>query len=66
MNFVLTLFAYDTLAAAMASVLSPKGILSSPFWFVAEGAIIGLVIGFAARRFGGVGPETVVQTAAAR
>ena len=62
MNFVLTFFAYDTLAAAMASVFGPEGILSSPFWFVAEGAIVGLIIGFAATRFGGEGPETVAQT----
>ena len=41
-------------------------ILSSPFWFVAEGAMAGLVIGFAATRFGGEGPETVAQTAAVR
>ena len=32
MNFVLTFFAYDTLAAAMAPVFGPEGILSSPFW----------------------------------
>ena len=66
MNFVLTFFAYDTLVAAMASLFGPEGILSSPFWFVAEGAIVGLVIGFAATRFGGEGPETVAQTAAVR
>ena len=66
MNFVLTFFAYDTLAAAMASVFGPEGILSSPFWFVAEGAIVGLIIGFAATRFGGEGPETVAQTAVVR
>ena len=66
MNFVLTFFAYDTLAAAMASVFGPEGILSSPFWFVAEGAIVGLVIGFAATRFGGEGPETVAPAAAVR
>ena len=58
--------AYDTLAAAMASIFGPEGILSSPFWFVAEGAIVGLVIGFAATRFGGEGPETVAQAAAVR
>ena len=66
MNFVLTFFAYDTLAAAMVSLFGPEGILSSPFWFVAEGAIVGLVIGFAATRFGGEGPETVAHTAAVR
>ena len=61
MNFVLTFFAYDTLAAAMASVFGPDGIMSSPFWFTAEGAIVGLIIGFVATRFGGEGPETVAQ-----
>ena len=63
MNFVLTFFAYDTLAVAMASLFGPEGIMSSPFWFVAEGAIVGLVIGFAATRFGGEVFETVTQTA---
>ena len=51
MNFVLTLFTHDALAAG--------GVLSAPFWFAAEGAAVGLVIGFAATRFGGEGPGTV-------
>ena len=50
----------------MAPVFGPEGILSSPFWFVAEGAIVGLIIGYVARRFGGEGPETVAQAAAVR
>ena len=66
MNFVLTFFAYDTLAAAMASVFGSDGILSSPFWFAAEGAIVGLIVGFFATRFGGEGPETVAQVRAIR
>ena len=61
MNFVLTFFAYDTLAAAIAPVFGRDGIMSSPFWFAAEGAVVGLVIGFVATRFGGEGPETVTQ-----
>jgi uncharacterized membrane-anchored protein YhcB (DUF1043 family) len=32
---------------------------TSPFWFVAEGAVIGLVIGYVATRFGGEGKEIV-------
>lgn len=33
--------------------------ICSPFWFVLEGAVIGLIIGFFATRFGGEGAETV-------
>ena len=35
------------------------GILSSPFWFAAEGAVIGLIIDYLATKFGGEGKETV-------
>jgi hypothetical protein len=33
--------------------------LTSPFWFVLEGAIVGLIMGYFATRFGGEGEETV-------
>ncbi len=33
------------------------GILQSPFWIAAEGAIAGFVIGYFATRFGGEGKE---------
>ncbi len=59
MNFVLTLFAYDTMKAVLVSMFGSDGIMISPFWFVAEGAVIGLLIGYFATRFGGEGPETV-------
>jgi hypothetical protein len=59
MNFVLTFFAYDTMAAMLVSVFGEDGILQSPFWFTAEGAIVGLVIGYFATRFGGEGKATV-------
>jgi len=59
MNFVLVLFAYDDLRAIMVSVFGETGIITSPFWFSAEGAIIGLIIGNLATRFGGEGKETV-------
>lgn len=58
MNFVLTFFAYDELAAAMSYTFGKGTVLSSPFWFVLEGAVIGLVIGFFCTRYGGEGPET--------
>ena len=58
MNFVLTFFAYDAMQSMMVSLFGEGGMFSSPFWFVAEGAIVGLVIGYFATRFGGEGQET--------
>jgi hypothetical protein len=40
------------------------GFLQSPFWFVAECALVGLVIGYCATRFGGEGAATVDHRAA--
>ncbi len=59
MNFVLVFFAFDTLAAMMTAVFGTDGVLASPFWFAAEGAVVGFVIGYFATRFGGEGAETV-------
>jgi len=59
MNFVLTFFAYDTMQQMMLSLFGEEGMMSSPFWFTAEGAIIGLVIGYFATQLGGEGKETV-------
>ena len=59
MNFVLTFFAYDAMKAMMTSLFGADGILTSPFWFAAEGAVVGLLIGYFATRFGGEGKETV-------
>ena len=59
MNFVLTLFAYDIVKDMMVVIFGVDGILTSPFWFVLEGALVGLLIGYLATRFGGEGPETV-------
>jgi len=59
MNFVLTFFAYDVMKAMLVAMFGPDGIFSSPFWFVLEGAIVGLLIGYLATRFGGEGKETV-------
>ncbi len=58
MNFVLTLLIYDQLAAFGAAMFRPGSLLAAPFWFVAEGAVIGLVIAYAATAAGGEGPET--------
>lgn len=59
MNFVLAFFAYDAMEAMMKSLFPQGGVICSPFWFVIEGAVIGLIIGFFATRFGGEGAETV-------
>ena len=59
MNFVLTFFAFDVMQAMLFSMFGENGLLISPFWFVAEGAIIGFIIEFFATRFGGEGKETV-------
>jgi len=59
MNFVLVFFTYDVMQLMLINLFGENGILSSPFWFTAEGAIIGFIIGFFATRFGGEGKETV-------
>jgi len=59
MNFVLTFFAYREMQAMMISLFGENGVLTSPFWFTAEGAVIGLIIGYLATYFGGEGKETV-------
>ena len=59
MNFVLTFFAYDSMQAMMVSMFGEQGVMRSPFWFTAEGAIVGFIIGYFATRFGGEGKEAV-------
>ena len=59
MNFVLTLFIYDILAAMLSDLFGADSLFRSPLWFVAEGAIVGLIIGYFATQLGGEGPETV-------
>ena len=59
MNLVLTLFIYDRLAEMMLGLPVGGSLFLSPFWFVAEGAIVGLLIGYFATRFGGEGPATM-------
>jgi hypothetical protein len=59
MNFVLTLFVYETMQAFLQRVFGTDGPVQSPFWFVLEGVLVGLVIGFFATRVGGEGAATV-------
>ena len=55
MNLVLIFFAYDGMQEI---VLGVTGADISPFWFVLPGALVGGLMGYAATRFGGEGPET--------
>lgn len=59
MNFVLMFFAYDQMRVILIAMFGAGNSMNSPLWFVAEGAVVGLIIGFAATRVGGEGPETV-------
>ncbi len=59
MNFVLTFFAYDIFRDMLVAMFGAGSALASPFWFVLEGALVGLLIGYFATRFGGEGKETV-------
>jgi len=58
MNFVLSLLMHDQLHAFSRSLFGPGSLFDSSFWFVAEGAVVGLAIGYACTRIGGEGPET--------
>lgn len=59
LNFVLAFFAYDDMKAMLTSTFGHDSQFTSPFWFSAEGAVVGLIIGYLATRFGGEGKETV-------
>lgn len=61
MNFVLTLFVHDTMAGALTVAFGEGSLFASPWWFVPEGAAVGLLIGFVATRFGGKGAATVTD-----
>jgi hypothetical protein len=61
MNFVLVFFAHELMTDMLVSVFGADGVLQSPFWFVSEGALVGLVIGYFATRLGGEGPATVTD-----
>ena len=58
MNFVLVLFIYEMMRGVIISIFGQDGLITSPFWLVAEGALIGFIIGYCATRLGGEGTET--------
>jgi hypothetical protein len=60
MNFILIFFAFDRFAAMMVTMFGTDGMFLSPFWFVLEGAVVGLIIGYLATRFGGEGADAAL------
>jgi hypothetical protein len=61
MNFVLMLFIYDDLSTFQAQVFGAASIFSSPWWFVVEGATLGLFMDFICTKFAGEGMKTVMD-----
>ena len=50
LNLIVTLFASDTIQDYSMLVHLSYGMLNSQFWFVGDGAIIGLIAGFTATK----------------
>ena len=63
LNFVLTLFIYDLMAEMLIIFFGPDGLFLSPFWFVVEGILMGLLIEYFATRYGGEGHELALPQA---
>ena len=59
LNFVLMFFTYDEIQAILQQGFGASGMWASPMWVVAEGALIGLMIGAVATHFGGEGKHTL-------
>lgn len=55
LNLSIALIAYDTLGLLMLSIFGVDGLISSPFWVVLEGAVIGFVIDYFATKYAGEG-----------
>ena len=67
MNFILTFFAYDPMQELMVIMFGPNGFMianefmQSPFWFVLEGVMLGILIDYVATKIGGEGPKSAVE-----
>ena len=38
-----------------------NGFMQSPFWFVLEGVMLGILIDYVATKYGGEGPKSAVE-----
>lgn len=61
MNFVLTLFAEAQFRTMLEAMFGPGGAMTSPYWFVLEGALVAALIGWLVTRICGEGAESAVQ-----
>jgi hypothetical protein len=67
MNFILTFFAYDPMQELMVIMFGTNGFMiengfmQSPFWFVLEGVMLGILIDYVAMKYGGEGPKSAVE-----
>ncbi len=61
MNLILTLFIYDDLSTMQIAAFGEGALLSSPWWFVFEGALFGLFVDFICTKFAGEGVECVTN-----
>ena len=59
-NFVLLMLIYDDISAISLPIFGAQSIFSAPWWFVIEGAFIGVIIDYFLTRFAGEGAHTVV------
>ncbi|MCP5086366.1 MAG: hypothetical protein GY952_06140 [Rhodobacteraceae bacterium] len=59
LNAILLLFIFDDLAPMMANGFGEDSIWASPWWLVAEGAVLGLLLDWLCTRIGGEGKECV-------
>ncbi|MTI16044.1 hypothetical protein E1162_02190 [Rhodobacteraceae bacterium RKSG542] len=50
MNFIIVLFNYDLFRALTTAAFGVTGIAANPFWFVLEGAVVGLVCAYGAHK----------------
>ena len=60
LNFVLLMFIYDEVSVILLNIFGAQSLFSTPWWFVIEGAIIGILIDYLLTRFAGEGSRTVV------
>jgi hypothetical protein len=59
-NFVLLMFIFDEISVVLLNIFGAQSVFSTPWWFVIEGAFIGVIIDYLLTRFAGEGSHTVV------
>ena len=52
MNFMVVLFANEGMRELTMTIHFSNGVLSSPFWFVLDGAVIGVIVGYVSTKAG--------------